>query len=96
MTIEERMVRRDPEDLIEIGRALDTFYNSEAGAIIRAMCNGRVSQEARQHKEGSAIKPGRALGRIEAYNQLIDDIEIAIAQYHDLTRPQPEEASHEE
>lgn len=95
MTIEERMVRREQEDIITIGQTLETFYNTDAGAIIRAMVNGRVALEAKQHREGSPIKPGRALGRIEAYQQLVDDIEIAIAQYHDLIRPLPEEAINE-
>lgn len=90
MNIEERMVRREPEDIIEIGRSLEDFYNSAAGSILRAMVNGRVSLEAKMHREGSKIKPGRALGRIEAYQQLLDDIELAIAQYHSLIQPIPE------
>lgn len=91
MTIEERMVRRDPQDLIEIGQTLEAFYMSDAGAIIRAIVNGRVSHEARVHADGSRIKPSRALGRIEAYQTLLNDIEISISQYHDLVRPIPEE-----
>lgn len=90
MTIEERMIRREPEDLIEIGRALEVMYASAAGAILRAMVNGRISLEAKQHREGTAIKPGRALGRIEAYQQLLDDIELAISQYYQLIEPIPE------
>lgn len=95
MNIEERMVRREPEDIIEIGRALDAMYNGSAGAVIRAMVNGRISLEAKQHREGSPIKAGRALGRIEAYQTLLDDIELAIAQYYSLTKPLPESEQEE-
>lgn len=95
MNIEERMVRREPEDIIEIGRSLEVMYNSPAGAILRAMVNGRISLEAKKHKEGSPIKPGRALGRIEAYQTLLDDIEVAIAQYYSLIQPLPENEQEE-
>lgn len=91
MTIEERMIRREPEDLMAIGQVLESFYNSDAGAVLRAIVNGRVAKEAKIHRDGSRVKPGRALGRIEAYQQIIDDVEVAIAEYHDLIRPLPEE-----
>lgn len=95
MKIEERMLRRNPEDLIEIGRCLGDFYNSPAGSILRAMINGRVNLEARDHLEDDRIKPSRVLGRIEAYNQIINDIELSISQYHSLIQPLPEDQSEE-
>lgn len=96
MNIEERMVRREPEDVIEIGRSLEVMYSSPAGSILRAMVNGRISLEAKQHREGSPIKAGRALGRIEAYQTLLDDIELAISQYYSLIKPLPENEEQED
>lgn len=96
MNIEERMIRRDPQDIIEIGRLLEVMYDSAVGSILRAMVNGRISLEAKQHTNGSPIKPGRALGRIEAYQTFLDDIERAISQYHSLIQPLPENEQQEE
>lgn len=95
MKIEERMLRRDPEDLIEIGRCLEDFYNSAAGSILRAIINGRINVESRDHLEDDRIKPSRVLGRIEGYNQIINDIELSISQYQRLIQPLPEDQSEE-
>lgn len=96
MNIEERMVRREPEDVIEIGRALEVFYDSAAGSILRALVNGRVALESKEHRNDDRIKPSRVLGRIEAYHQILDDIEMAISQYKNLILPLPENEAQEE
>lgn len=76
MTIEERIIRRHPEDIIEIGSALETFYNSPAGTIIRAMANAITTKQFLG--EYNHISADRKLGRAEGLALLITDIEMAI------------------
>ncbi len=91
MKIEQRLIRRHQEDVIEIGNILEKFYNGQAGAILRAIVNGRKSEEAKIHQtELATYHPThaeRVLGRIEAYQNIIDDIEQAIADKNRYTEP---------
>lgn len=91
MTIVERLIRREPEDVIEIGNIMDAFYSSEAGTVLRAIINGQISKESNAHYYDSKIPAERILGRIEAFQKVIDSIELAIKDKDDLTRPIPEE-----
>lgn len=94
MTIKERLVRRSQEDIIEIGHILERFYSSDAGDVLRAIINGRIARESRVHEDGrTQLDPARILGRIEAWQMLIDDIETAIQDKDSLTQPLPEEES---
>ena len=76
MKIEERMIRREQEDLIEIGSALEKFYNGAAGTIVRAMVNAITTKQFLG--EDNHISSDRKLGRAEGLSLLITDIEIAI------------------
>lgn len=77
MKIEERLVRRNQEDVIEIGSALEEFYNSPAGTIVRAMANAITTQQF-TNTEDNVTSSDKKLGRAEGINILITDIEIAI------------------
>lgn len=90
MTIVERLIRREMEDIIEIGNIMDVFYSSEAGIVVRAIINGQISKESASHYFDAKIPADRILGRIEAFQKVIDSIELAIKDKDDLTRPIPE------
>ncbi len=77
MTIEERIVRRNQEDIIEIGSALENFYNSEAGTIVRAMANA-ITMEQFINIEDNITPSDKRLGRAEGINILVHRIELAI------------------
>ena len=76
MTIEERIVRRNQEDIIEIGSALENFYNSPAGTIVRVLAN-TITTEQFDGMENH-INADRKLGRAEGLAILIKRIELAI------------------
>ncbi len=84
MRIEERMVRRNQEDIIEIGSALETFYDSPAGTIVRAMVNAITTRQFIEI-EDNRISADRKLGRAEGLSILITDIELAIDDMKRLT-----------
>jgi len=85
--VEELLTEHSTQSIIEIGQIMEKFYNGQAGAIFRAIINGRIKEQISQLsdiKTPSDIRLGRAQGM-----QLIqDDIELAIAQMHSLTQPQ--------
>ncbi len=77
MTIEERIVRHNQEDIIEIGAALEIFYNSSAGTIVRAMANAITTRQFTA-TEDNVTSSDKKLGRAEGVSILITDIELAI------------------
>lgn len=87
--VEEMMLRRDQEDIIEIGQILQKFYNGQAGMIFRAMVNGRIKQQVSQLQD-TTTNADRRLGRAEGVQMIQDDIELAIAQMESLTQPLPQ------
>lgn len=77
MTIEERILRRNQEDIIEIGSALEQFYNGPAGTIVRAMSNAITTKQFTSI-EDNQTSSDKKLGRAEGLMLLITDIELAI------------------
>lgn len=85
--VEEMMVRRSSEDVIEIGESLRKFYNGQAGTIVRAIMNGLIKDQITAPQD-NVTSADRRLGRAEGIQLLQDQIEYAIAQMEQLTTPQ--------
>lgn len=83
MNIEERLLRGSQEDILEIGSALETFYNGPSGTIVRALANAITTRQF--IGEENHISADRKLGRAEGLALLISDIEIAIDDMKRLT-----------
>lgn len=90
MTIEERIIRRNQEDIIWIGLALENFYNGEAGTILRAMANA-ITTEQFTNTEDNVTSADRKLGRAEGVHTLINRIELAIEDMQRLNEEIKEE-----
>ncbi len=84
MKIEERLIRRSQEDVIEIGSALEEFYNSPAGTVVRAMANA-ITNEQFTGIDDIQTSADRKLGRAEGIHLLIQRIEYAIQDKTRLT-----------
>jgi len=84
MTIEERILRRNQEDIIEIGTALENFYNSSAGTIVRAMANAITTRQF-TGIDDNETQSSKKLGRAEGITLLMTDIELAIDDMKRLT-----------
>lgn len=93
--VEELMMSHTTESIIEIGLIMDKFYKGQAGAIFRAMVNGRVKEQISQ-LDDIKTNADRRLGRAEGIQMLQDDIEIAISQMESLTKPLSVEDNHGE
>lgn len=90
--VEELLLERTPQSIIEIGQILDKFYSGQAGTIFRALVNGRIKEQISQ-LDDVTTNADRRLGRAEGVQMIQDDIELAIAQMQSLTKPQPEESN---
>lgn len=92
MKIEEKIYRASrgfQDEKIEIGSALQKFYNGVSGSIIRAMVNAITSEQF----EGmdNHISAERKLGRAEGLAMLVKRIELAIQNMEELTMEIKEE-----
>lgn len=74
MKIEDRMLRREPEDIVELGQIVEEFLKSPMYVILKALCNGSMSLEAQLSRDAK-VPADRVLGRIEAYTRLLVDLE---------------------
>lgn len=92
MKIEERIIRREQEDIITIGQTLEKFYDSDAGTILRAMANAITTTQF-TGTEDNHTSADRKLGRAEGISLLITDIELAIDDMKRLTIEIKEEQS---
>lgn len=86
MNAEERLTRQASEDIVLIGDLLERFMNSPAGKYFRIMVSNLQKLEI-QHSKSSVLSAERALGRIEAYDNVLNDIEGFIHQKNELQKP---------
>ncbi len=77
VNIKERMIRKEPEDIIQIGMALESFYNSDAGEIVRCIANAITTKQFTGIDDNQS-RAEKKLGRAEGISLLITDIELAI------------------
>lgn len=88
--VEELLMEHSTSSIIEIGQILEKFYDGQAGAVFRAIINGRIKEQISQLNDIQTPSDVR-LGRAQGMQLIQDDIELAIAQMHSLTQPQNEE-----
>lgn len=74
MTIEQKMARGEIQDIVDIGLIVEQALRSQLGPILKALTNGRVMTELERNRDG-VLAPDRILGRLEAYAQLMKDLE---------------------
>lgn len=87
MDIFERFERQETEDLIIIGDKMEKFINSDIGRLIcNKMLPNLQKMELLASRTGAA-NADRALGRIEAYDTILSDIETFVTKKKELQRP---------
>lgn len=100
MNIQERLSRKNNEDVIYIGEYVEKILNSEFGEILRAYINGAITRELKyDHKsadERFMLKADRTLGRCEAYTNVLYELERMVDDAQQLKIPVEEEEDIEE
>ena len=89
VTIEERMIRRNQEDIEYLGDLVERHYQGEFGKVLTALTQGRVMEEALRPKNGESSE--RILGRIEMAAKLTQDLEQFIYDRDKLRAPKEKE-----
>lgn len=89
MRIEERLTRRAPDDIIYIGNLIENAMRGELWAVINFMSASLKVEEIEKSKNGlgTPISAERILGRIEAYETLITNLESIVVQKEELSKP---------
>lgn len=87
--VSEMMLRREPQDEIEIGQIMQKFYNGAAGEIFRAIINATIKDQISQMHD-NVTNADRRLGRAEGAQYIQDQIEIAINRMEQLQAPSKE------
>jgi hypothetical protein len=86
MNIKDKMVRREMQDVIEIGEILNRFYNGQAGEIFRAIVNEIILDNVSQDSD-VITNADRRLGRCEGAQKVRSYIELAIQEMEKLKEP---------
>lgn len=75
---------KEPSEVLQRADILDRFYNSKAGEIVRAMVNGLITYNLTIDRQN--VSADRILGRCEAYQDIINKIELAIEEGNELRK----------
>lgn len=86
MTLEERFDRQSPEDQVILGEIIDHFFQSDAGRLFKLMAQNLQRMEIQSSRNGG-VNADRALGRIEAYDTVLTDLEMFVNRKRELQRP---------
>lgn len=87
--VEELLLERTPQSIIEIGQIMEKFYNGQSGEIFRAMVNGLIKEQVSNLRDVTT-SADRRLGRAEGIQMLQDAVELSISQMQSLTNPIPQ------
>lgn len=91
MSIKDALVRQNESDKIEIGEVVKRTLNGKFGDILRAYVNGKITSESLYHQvnpmDREPLSAERILGRIEAYNNVIYNLEEMVQEAEELQRP---------
>ena len=83
LTIEERLVRQEPQDVIFFGDLAEThFKRSGLSTILGALSKGRTAQKLRAKMNGESAD--YILGSLKGYEQIISDIEDLMIERDNL------------
>jgi hypothetical protein len=76
--IEEKIAacgRRELAEIVYIGELVERVLKGEFGSVLRALLKGRSAMELAESRIKSDINPDRYLGRLDAYERILEDLE---------------------
>lgn len=78
LDIEERIVgagRGELKEIVYVGDIVETTLKTEFGVILRALLKGRAALELAESRNKAEFSPDRFLGRLDAYEKIMQDLE---------------------
>lgn len=95
MSVKLALERREAQDQILIGGIIKRVHESQYGEIFRALVEGLKAKELMYNQNNVPnlipLTADRILGRLEAYQNIVDELDLAIKVAEDLQKPEPEE-----
>lgn len=93
MTFEEKLRRNDPQDQIEIGQIVDDALKGNFGTLLKCIIAGIVAEQLdKSRRNPQLVSSDRALGRIEALDELTERLDTAVQIKDQLLEEKKEEA----
>jgi len=83
---DEKITRRSRQDIVDIGLAVEKFYNGLGGVVFRAIVN-QIINEAISDERDTLTSAERRLGRAEGANKVRDYLEMAISDKDKMLEP---------
>lgn len=89
MKIEERLIRRHAEDIVYVGNIIRSLMRTETWGMLKFVTASRRVDEIEKARNGvgAPISADRVLGRIEAYESILGDLEAIAVQAEELQKP---------
>jgi hypothetical protein len=89
--LKEKLIRRNDDDIFYIGHLIEQAKKTEFWQLLSIMTEGRKVNEIELSKAThNNFSADRILGRIEAYETLLDDMDSWLDQVEVLRRPKQE------
>jgi len=95
MTIEERLLRRNDEDILEIGKLAQELIAGDRGKLLYALTNGQIWRELKTNEKESTDEKIELLGKLRSYVELLQTIERCVAEREALLTARVDEAKGE-
>ena len=77
-TISERMARRDEDDIVEIGRIVESALKGQFGTLLKALIEGQKDECLAEAKVKVSIPAERTLGMVMSLNELQERLDLCI------------------
>ncbi len=91
MNISERLIRREEQDILEIGNIIKATYYGQFGEVLKAIVDGLITYDLtlnqRNERDVVPLSSDRLLGRLEGYQTVINKLELAIQEADSLREP---------
>jgi hypothetical protein len=79
MEIEQRLLRREDEDIIEIGRIADEILSGEKGKLLYALTNGQIWEKLALKKDDEPYEEKvELLGELRSYVNILKTLERCV------------------
>lgn len=94
--IKEAFERQNNEDLIIIGNLVSQALNSDFGKLLNLLINNLKLMEVNNSRNNIGGSSDKVLGRLEAYDTVLNDLQGFISRMEELQQPIQTEVIDEE
>ena len=79
MTIEEKLIRKNTADIIDLGIIAEKLLSGDGGKLLYALTNGQIWQRLQMKTDEKAEDKFELLGELRAYARLLSSVEAMVS-----------------